>query len=443
MKEADGVLEDEELIDRVYEALGRRCPQSRTRGRKGTPAEVVLRLMVLKHVRDWSFETLEREVRANLVYRRFTRIGGEKVPDAKTLARVIRALGPQGRQQINQRLVKMAQEHRVVRGRKMRVDTTVVETNIHYPTESSLLGEGVRVLTRTMQKIQAKVGEVGKKVRNRIRSVGHRLLEIGRASRRPGEAGEAQWKKAYGRLLSTTGQVVAQAEGCVEEAGEAARRRRGKARAKLESLKKELETMVPRVRQVMRQCKARVFGGDPHAAGKIVSLFEESTETIRRGQASKPTEFGKMIKIQEAENQIITDYQVYAERPSDADLLVPAVEKQREQLGRVPAAVAADAGFYSAANEATAQAMGVKRISIPSRSTKSAARRRYQKQRWFRPKQKWRTGCEGRISVLKRRHGLNRCRYRGLAGTPRWVGLGVIADNLISLGPILAQRPRK
>ncbi len=109
MKEADGVLEDEELTELVYEALGRRCPQSRTRGRKGTPAEVVLRLMVLKHVRDWSFETLEREVRANLVYRRFTRIGGEKVPDAKTLARVIRALGPEVMEQIHQRLVKIAQ----------------------------------------------------------------------------------------------------------------------------------------------------------------------------------------------------------------------------------------------------------------------------------------------------------------------------------------------
>src|SRR5216683_3058411 len=142
MREADRVLEDEELIGLVYEALGRRCAQSRVRGRRGTPAEVVLRLMILKHVRDWSFEALERDVRANLVYRRFTRIGGEKVPDEKTLARVMRALRPEVVEEINRRLVQMAQQQRVVKGRKMRLDTTVVETNIHYPTDSSLLGDG-------------------------------------------------------------------------------------------------------------------------------------------------------------------------------------------------------------------------------------------------------------------------------------------------------------
>ena len=156
MREADRVLEDEELIGLVYEALGRRCTQSRVRGRRGTPAEVVLRLMILKHVRDWSFEALEREVRANLVYRRFTRIGGEKVPDEKTLARVMRALGPEVVEEINRRLVQMAQQQRVVKGRKMRLDTTVVETNIHYPTDSSLLGDGARVLTRTMKKIEGR-----------------------------------------------------------------------------------------------------------------------------------------------------------------------------------------------------------------------------------------------------------------------------------------------
>ena len=147
-----------------------------------------------------------------------------------------------------------------------------------------------------------------------------------------------------------------------------------------------------------------------------------------------------MIKIQEAENQIITSYCVYAERPSDSDLLVPAVEIHQQRLGRVPDLVAGDAGFYSAANERAALAMGVKRVSIPSRSTKSLARKQHQKQRWFKKGQKWRTGCEGRISVLKRRHGLSRSRYSGEDGMERWVGLGVIADTLINIGTVLAKR---
>ena len=210
--------------------------------------------------------------------------------------------------------------------------------------------------------------------------------------------------------------------------------------AALEGLRKELDTMVPRVQQVMRQTKARVFGGDTHAEGKLFSVFETSTEGIRKGKAGKPTEFGKMVKIQEAENQIVIDYEVYAKRPSDTELLIPAIEAHEQQLGRTPRLVAGDAGFYSAKNEATAQEKGVPRVSIPNRSTKSPERKRQQKKRWFRNGQKWRTGSEGRISVLKRRHGLNRSRYKGDDGMKRWVGLGVIADNFINIGRVLSNR---
>jgi transposase, IS5 family len=191
---------------------------------------------------------------------------------------------------------------------------------------------------------------------------------------------------------------------------------------------------MPLVRQVMKQTRARIFRGNTRSEGKLVSLFEPSTEIIRKGKASKPTEFGKMVKVQEAENQIITDYEVYAQRPSDSDLLIPAIDTHQALLGRVPRLVAADAAFYSARNEAAAKAKGVKRVCIPNRSTKSLERKREQKKRWFRNGQKWRTGCEGRISVLKRRHGLSRCRYKGPDGMDRWVGFGVIGDNLINIG---------
>jgi len=140
-----------------------------------------------------------------------------------------------------------------------------------------------------------------------------------------------------------------------------------------------------------------------------------------------------MVKLQEAENQIITGYEVYARRPYDSDLLVAAIETHQVLLGRAPRLVAADAAFYSAKNEAAAKAKGVKRVCIPNRSTKSPERKREQRKRWFRDGQKWRTGCEGRISVVKRRHGLDRCRYKGSDGMDRWVGLGVIADNVINI----------
>jgi transposase, IS5 family len=202
----------------------------------------------------------------------------------------------------------------------------------------------------------------------------------------------------------------------------------------LEGLRQQLDEMLPRVKQVMKQTRARIYRGDTHAEGKLLSVFEPSTEVIRKGKAGKPNEFGKMVKLQEAENQIVIDYEVYDRRPNDSDLLIAAIETHQAMLGRTPHLVAADAAFYSGKNETAAKAKGVKRVCIPNRSTKSPERRREQKKRWFRNGQKWRTGCEGRISVAKRRHGLNRCRYKGENGMKRWVGLGVISDNLINLG---------
>jgi IS5 family transposase len=141
-----------------------------------------------------------------------------------------------------------------------------------------------------------------------------------------------------------------------------------------------------------------------------------------------------------AENQIIVDYEVYARRPNDSDLLIPSIAAHQAKLGRVPRLLATDAGFYSARNEAAAKAMGVKRVCIPNRSSKSIERKREQKKRWFRNGQKWRTGCEGRISVVKRRNGLDRCRYKGDDGMQRWVGLGVISDNLVNIGRAMGKQ---
>ena len=317
MKHADRVLGDKQIVAAIYEALAKRHPQSRTRGRPGTPAEVVLRLLVLKHMRNWSYGVLEREVRANLVYRDFTRVGGTKMPDAKTMGRWGVAVGPVVVKQIHERIVQIARDHRVAQGRRMRVDTTVVETNIHYPTDSSLLGDGVRVLTRTMKKITGIAGAAGTQLRDRRRSVKWRVLEIARAARAKGRQSGPKLTQAYRRLLEATGRVVGQAKRFAKEIDDGVKRAEGSRQAVLEGLRRELESMLPLVQQVVRQTKARVFAGNTHAAGKIVSLFEPSTEVIRKGKAGKPTEFGKMVKLQEAENQIVIGYEVYDQRPSD------------------------------------------------------------------------------------------------------------------------------
>jgi transposase, IS5 family len=273
-----------------------------------------------------------------------------------------------------------------------------------------------------------------RKIRDRKRSVSKRVIAIAHALRHKGPEGEEKRKREYRELLQVTRQILADTRRVMKEVDGLSRRRRNPMRGLCE----HLQTMADRVRSVVRQTKARIFGGLTKSTEKIVSLFEPHTEIIRKGKAGKPNEFGKLVQLREAENQIITHYEVYEERLADQRLLIPAVETHQRKLGQVPRLVAADAGYYSRANEDAAKGMGVAYVSIPNRSTRSEERRKLEKRPWFKNGQKWRTGCEGRISALKRRHGLARCRYHGIEGMRRWVGLGVIADNLITIGKCLA-----
>ena len=217
MQHADVVLQDDAIISAVHQALAHRHPNSRSHGRPGFPAEMVLRLLILKHVRNWSYAILEREVRANLVYRDFTRVGADKMPDAKTMGRWGIALGPAVIKQVHDRLVQIAQASKVVQGRKMRVDTTVIESNIHYPTDSSLLGDGVRVLTRSMHKITALTGAAGAAARSEPqREVAGAGDFPGRARQSRAEPGPAEGglrqPAAGDRACGGTGQTLLQGD---------------------------------------------------------------------------------------------------------------------------------------------------------------------------------------------------------------------------------------
>ena len=427
LRAIDEVLTDAELVDPVVEALGRRHPQSRRRG-PGTPAEVVLRMLVLKHLFDWSFDEREREVRGSLVYRPFCRIDEERVPDAKTLIRLSHCLGPDVLQGLVERLVALARQRRVVRGGRLRVDTTVVETNIHYPTDSTLLADGVRVLTRTLKRLRAAGTDGVVQLHDRTRSVARRVFAITQLSRRAGQTpAKTRMPRLYRQLMGHTRAVARQAETAGQQVATGAVRAVGLAQLEVEGLAQQLRETGSLVRRVLAQTRARIIKGDTHYPDKLLSLFEPHTEAIRKGKAVKPTEFGKLVKIQEAEAQFITDYEVCERRVPDQTLWVPSLVRHAQLFGRAPRLAVADAGFASRANERAAIARGVRNVVLPWQRRKGRARR-------VRAALKWRTGCEGRISALKRRHGLRRCRYRGLAGMERWVGLGVIANDLLVLG---------
>jgi IS5 family transposase len=438
LRKIDTLLEDEAVIEVVAQALETRWPQSRRRGRPGTPAEVVIRMLILKHLFDWSYDDLEREVRANLVYRMFTRIDAGDVPDAKTILKIARALGPEVIEQLHRQVVDVAKRAGVTHGRRFRIDTTVVETNVHYPTDSSLLQDGIRALTRTMQGANAALGDRCGRVRDRRRSVGRRVLIIGRQARSP-ETRDAL-VGSYRLLMGTTRAVVRDARTMVRRISQRIRASSPSVATRLTQARQRLQQLQPIVARVLAQTHARLLGGDIHVRDKVLSVFEPHTEAIRKGKIAKPTEFGKLVTIPEAEHQIVTAYEVHERRPADITLWTPALDRHIAIFGRAPDLAAADRGFASAKNEDAAVARGVRRVILPRPGRKTPARRAFERQRWFRRGQRWRVGCEGRISVLKRRHGLRRCRYHGPDGTARWVGLGVIADNLVNTATFLNAR---
>jgi IS5 family transposase len=427
LRTIDEILDDDELVERVAAALRRRHPLSSRRGRLGTPATVVLRMLLLKHLRHWSFEECEREVRGSLVYRAFCRIDCERVPDAKTLVRLAQLIGAETLKPLLARLVQIARQRRVTRGARLRVDTTVVETNIHYPTDSSLLADSVRVLTRTMHRVGAQLADAARAVRDRTRSVRRRVFEIDQLTRSTGRGPAASQARRQARVTTLYREVMAITRAVVRDAEGIRRQIQSVREAGVATLGRRLQDTVALTRRVLAQTRARVLRGDTRYPDKLLSIFEPQTEVIRKGKAAKPTEFGKVVKLQETENQFITDYTVCPTRIPDGELWVPALERHAELFGHPPALAVADASFSSLANERAAHCRGVRRVVLPRG-------RGQPRPRWFRRALRWRTGCEGRISVLKHRHGLARCRYRGPEGMQRWVGLGVIANDLVVLG---------
>jgi transposase, IS5 family len=212
MRHADTALEDDALLLIIQQELAKRCKKSKTRGRKATPAEVVLRMLLLKHVRDWSYERCRGKCAPIWSIASSPGSAAKRFPDDRTMGNLARQLGPEVIEKLHRRVVEIAQENKIATGRKMRVDTTVVETDIHYPTDSTLLGDGVRVLTRIMKKVTAVAGKAGTQMRDRSRSAKLKVLAIARASRNKTEQGRQKMKKAYVQLLEITSRVTGQAK---------------------------------------------------------------------------------------------------------------------------------------------------------------------------------------------------------------------------------------
>jgi IS5 family transposase len=438
----DTLLADPELVGLVRTCLAGRRPASARTGRTGMAPDRVLRCCVLKHLKGWSFRELERELRSNLIYRQFTRFDAEVTPDFSTFSRVFATLSPAVTEQIHHRVVAVAREQGVARGRRLRVDTTVVESHVHYPTDSTLLGDGIRVLTRGLGRIAGECTRGAVDVVNHGRAVKHRLLEISRAAKSLTTAGQQRLRDGYEKLVALTRRVVRLATDVVRRVAAGRLKVVGNV-IHVDAYVGELRHYLPLVEQVIAQTQARVWGGNRHVAGKVLSLFEPHTQVIRKGKAHKPTEFGRLVRLDEVEQGIVSGYQVLEGNPADTTSWLPAVDHHHACFGHAPQLATADRGFFSARNEREAKARGVAKVALPARGRLSRRRTAHQKQRWFRRALRWRAGCEATISTLKHPFSMVRATYKGAPGFQRYVGWSVITKNLCAIARWQTRRAMK
>ncbi len=401
-------------------------------GRPGTPAETVLRLLVLKHLLDVSYERLEWEVRGSLAYRYFARIGMGTVPDAKTMVRLGQLFAGDALRSVFERIVEIAVEAKATKGRRMRVDTTVVEAPIRHPTDSDLCEDAIDVTRRSVRKLE-EAGVDLPFAQTRIRtSLTRRMREVNQAKRLKKENREKPLKRAYRGLLKITRKAIKQAKQAAEAATQQVRRRRGKLRRAIKRELAKLEKFIPRCEAIVKQTAARVLRGETRSEGKLVSIFEPETQILRRGKIHKPTEFGQLVKVQEAEGGIITDIDV-VDGKNDQPLLAPSIDRHIKVFEKPPELAAADRGFFSKNGIEHANASGVRRTAVPKPGHKSKERTAFERQRWFKRARAWRSGGEARISRLKNQFGMRRSRYRGpgnIRRTAHWAG---IANNLMAM----------
>jgi IS5 family transposase len=424
----DRVLDDDELFCMIRDDLAQRHPKTLTAGRKSTPVEVILRMLTVKHLYDLSYEETEQQVADSLVLRQFCRVYFHPVPDHTTLCKWAKLVQPTTLEGFNERILALAIESKLTRGRKLRMDGTVVETMIHHPTDSSLLADSVRVIGRTLTRAKKLLGdhtELTKEAfRNRTRSAKRAARRIAQLSRR----GRERLKPHYQRLLTVTQATIRQAEQVLTEL-------QTKMAEQTHQLIETLHTFLPRVQQVVEQARRRVIHGESvPVADKLVSIFESHTDIICRGKPNKETEFGHKLWLGEVEGGFISQYRVLDGNPADESQWQPTLEQHILQFTHPPWQASADRGVHSADNEVYATDLGVKRVILPKPGGKSKSRRKHERQRWFWRGRRFHAGVEGRISVIKRKYGLGRCRNRGHVGFERWVGWGVIANNLTMMG---------
>jgi IS5 family transposase len=427
-----GLKKISELLDdnpKILNEVHKDLTKDRSRlGRKGLSAERILRCALLKQYKRLNYRELAERINDCVSFRWFTRFNQDKVPHFTALQKAIKAISPETWELVNDELALYAKEKKIENGRYARADTSVGETDIAYPIDARLLNDSVRVLTRIMKRCREAAPDMHFSFHDRTRSSKKKCYQIVMAK---GKNAKQKRKSLYRKLLTVANEVFAMACKCLKELEtcpvlEAA--------AQYE----ELERFVERAAVAIVQCERRVLKGEKvPAEDKIVSIFEDHTDIIKRGKSQCPTEFGHKISVVTGKSGLITQYDVLKGNPSDGSTLERILGNHIRQYDRAPRHFSADRRYYSAKNEELLGERGVKRVSIKKPGYRSKTRKAFEKQGWFKSLQKFRAGIEGIISGLMRGVGLKRCLWKGRRSFESYVGLSVVAFNLSKLAQLL------
>lgn len=438
-KISDFIDDHEELVELVRRDLERGLKKPKT-GRRGLTPNQVLRSLILMRIKNWDYRELCERIRDGYTLRNFTGFYSQPVPKHNAFNQAFNRLTLATVEKINDAVIQAAVDDGLEDGNKLRVDTTVVETDIHWPTDATLLWDTVRVLTRLIGQLREIIPAGVPSFPSRKRAARRRMQKLQRMS---ASQRQHQQVSTYRELLTITQEVLANARRTVDATEKSA----GKTATDglmIDVLRKEITRYCRLGDRVIDQTRRRVLNGEQvPASEKIYSIFEPHTDLIKRGKVNKPVEFGHKVFLAESARGLITQYRVLDGNPSDEDHVQSCLNRHKNTFGSAPEVFAADRGFDSTSNQKACGKARVACPSIPQRGgTKSSQRQALEKSPAFKKAQRFRAGIEGRISVLFRGRGMKRCLACGKQRFDLFVGVTVLANNLLKIAEMLIKKSK-
>lgn len=432
----DVLRETPAILDPVHRDLKKLIAGERKRNRKfDYTSETVLRMVIVQKLERESQRGLVIRIDDSSRLRRFVGIHNGKMMNFTTYCNLKNAIRPETWEQVNRALSKAAVEAGRISGEAVRLDTTAVETNIHYPTDSSLLWDVYRVVARLVREArEIDPDAVGDRRLHEKTAKRHATWISRKAGKR--ESTSLALKEHYHALFGLIDGILAWADDVATNLRKGLEQDAYTYDGALlaEVLAEDLDHYLPLGRRVLDQAQRRVLGGEiVPAAEKLYSIFEEHTELLKRGKAGKPIEFGHMVQLQQVESKYITDYAVFARKPNEHTLVEPALESHRALFGEDPEMLSADKGYYESMDKIARLGETIGVVSIAKKGRRSEAESEREHSDAFKAGQRFRAGVEGSISFLKRALRLARCFNKGWKHFAATVGATVFAHNLLVL----------